>query len=136
MDDLNRVFRQVHRVLKADGALVLSLPHPAHAMLDADRPPRLPDDPVLVAHPYPGTSGRNEAATAPGDLAGGADAASPGTRTWAPSEVFTAMHRAKFRLDALLEPAAGTTGPRGPQWTELLRWAPPTLLLRGRKEGI
>ena len=48
----------------------------------------------------------------------------------------TAMHRAKFRLDALLEPAAGTTGPRGPQWTELLRWAPPTLLLRGRKEGI
>ncbi len=136
VDDLNRVFRQVHRVLKADGALVLSLPHPAHAMLDADRPPRLPDDPVLVAHPYPGTSGRNEAATAPGDLAGGADAASPGTRTWAPSEVFTAMHRAKFRLDALLEPAAGTTGPRGPQWTELLRWAPPTLLLRGRKEGI
>lgn len=139
VDDLNRVFRQVHRVLKADGALVLSLPHPAHAMLDADRPPRLPDDPVLVAHPYPGTAGRNEGAPAAGAPAGDPYAPSPATtptRTWAPSEVFTAMHRAKFRLDALLEPAAATTGPRGPQWTELLRWAPPTLVLRGRKEGI
>ncbi len=135
VDDLNRVFRQVHRVLKAGGALVLSLPHPAHAMLDAGRPPRLPDDPVLVAHPYPGTSGRSDGSATSSGSAGDVSTPPPAP-TWTPSEVFTAMHRAKFRLDALLEPAAPTTGPRGPQWTELLRWAPPTLLLRGRKEGI
>lgn len=140
VDDLNRVFRQVHRVLKADGALVLSLPHPAYAMLDTTRPPRLPDDPVLVAHPYPGHAGRGETPAPAAASAFGGEAAvatgPPTTRTWTPSEVFTAMHRAKFRLDALLEPPAGTAGPRGPQWNELLRWAPPTLVLRGRKEGI
>ena len=135
VDDLNRVFRQVHRVLKADGALVISLPHPAYAMLDASRPPRLPDDPVLVAHPYAG-AGPQEPAGTPAATVDEPAAGPTAPRTWAPSDVFTAMHRAKFRLDALLEPAAGTAGPRGPQWNELLRWAPPTLLLRGRKEGI
>ena len=74
---------------------------------------------------------------APGGLGGGEATPAPASaRTWAPSEVFTAMHRAKFRLDALLEPAVTPSGPRGPQWSELLRWAPPTLVLRGRKEGI
>lgn len=128
VDDLNRVFRQVHRVLKAGGALVASLPHPAYAMLDTDRPPRLPDDPVFVAHPYAGGRPGGDAPV---------DATPPSApRTWAPSEVVTAMHRAKFRLDALLEPAAGTNGPRGPQWSELMRWVPPTLVIRARKEGI
>lgn len=131
-DDLNRVFRQVHRVLKADGALVLSLPHPAFAMLDEAVAPRLPGDPVLVARPYPGMSGprtlepEGEAEAAAGEA----------NRTHAPSEAFTAMHRAKFRLDALLEPVAVASGPRGPQWNELMRWVPPTLILRARKEGI
>lgn len=129
VDDLNRVFRQVHRVLKAGGALVASLPHPAYVMLDTDRPPRLPDDPVFVARPYAG--GRPLGGD---DRVGRTPPAEP--RTWAPSEVVTAMHRAKFRLDALLEPAAGANGPRGPQWNELMRWVPPTLVIRARKEGI
>src|SRR5207249_2865411 len=33
VDDLGRVFRQVHRVLKEDGPLVFSLPHPAYDMI-------------------------------------------------------------------------------------------------------
>jgi SAM-dependent methyltransferase len=32
--DLDRVFRQVHRVLRAQGPLVLSLPHPAATLAD------------------------------------------------------------------------------------------------------
>jgi SAM-dependent methyltransferase len=34
VDDLDRVFRQVHRVLRSQGPLVLSLPHPAAALAD------------------------------------------------------------------------------------------------------
>jgi SAM-dependent methyltransferase len=34
VDDLDRVFRQVHRVLRTQGPLVLSLPHPASTLTD------------------------------------------------------------------------------------------------------
>src|SRR6476620_773587 len=34
VDDLNRVFRQVHRVLRQDLPLVFSLAHPAYGMVD------------------------------------------------------------------------------------------------------
>lgn len=134
VDDLNRVFRQVHRVLKAGGALVLSLPHPAYAMLDQADAPRLPGDPVTLARPYAGIDGVAAGGGA-GGLEGGLEA-DEARRTHPPSDAFTAMHRAKFRLDGLLEPTAGATGPRGPQWNELMRWVPPTLILRARKEGI
>lgn len=127
-DDLNRVFRQVHRVLKATGSLVLSLPHPAYTMLDQAGAARLPGDPVMVVRPYPGIAGPATGSAEPDD----GDA----HRTHPPSDAFTAMHRAKFRLDGLLEPVAGASGPRGPQWNDLMRWVPPTLILRARKEGI
>ena len=137
VDDLNRVFRQVHRVLKADMALVVSLPHPAYAMLDHST-----THPVRVARPYgssqaddpspPDVGGRG-----PGVPTAAAVPAAPASeRTYAPSDAFTAMHRAKFRLDDLLEPAVNPTGPRSNQWNELMAWVPPTLILRARKEGI
>ena len=82
VDDLNRVFRQVHRVLKADMPLVVSLPHPAYTMLDRTRPPRLPDDPVLVARPYRGGQRSDDPNLAD----------EPTTdHTYAPSDAFTAM---------------------------------------------
>lgn len=34
VDDLDRIFRQVHRVLRPQSALVLSLPHPAASLAD------------------------------------------------------------------------------------------------------
>lgn len=128
VDDLNRVFRQVHRVLKADMPLVVSLPHPAYTMLDRARPPRQPGDPVLVARPY---RGDERSGSAGPDLD-----EPPPDHTYAPSDAFTAMHRAKFRLDGLLEPAANAGGHRSRQWNELMAWVPPTLILRARKEGI
>src|SRR5580698_4719438 len=42
VEDLNRVFRQAHRVLKVGAPLVFSLTHPAYDMLDDDlEPPAL-----------------------------------------------------------------------------------------------
>src|ERR1700722_4604075 len=41
VEDLNRVFRQVHRVLKVGAPLVFSLPHPAYDMIDDDADPAL-----------------------------------------------------------------------------------------------
>ena len=46
-DDLARVFRQVHRVLKPEGPLVCSVPHPAFAMLDPTAP-----DPLRIVRSY------------------------------------------------------------------------------------
>lgn len=74
VEDLDRVFRQVHRVLQPEGPLVLSLPHPAAVVLDEERPyfdrARLPD-------------GRFHRTL--GDL-------------------FTSLTRAGFRVDTLVEP--------------------------------
>src|SRR4029077_14577265 len=47
VEDLNRVFRQVHRVLKPNAALVFSLTHPASHLIDDDAEP-----PVLVRRSY------------------------------------------------------------------------------------
>ena len=41
VEDLNRVFRQVHRVLKVGAPLVFSLTHPAYDMIDDDADPAL-----------------------------------------------------------------------------------------------
>lgn len=45
VDDLDRVFRQVHRVMRAGGHMVVSLPHPAALTTDSD-------DPNRIAHPW------------------------------------------------------------------------------------
>src|SRR5205085_8393033 len=48
VEDLNRVFRQVHRVLRVGAPLVFSLPHPAYDMIDDDNP----DQPLLIRRSY------------------------------------------------------------------------------------
>jgi SAM-dependent methyltransferase len=85
VDDLGRLLRQVHRILKPSMALVLSMPHPC-AGISAELPS--------------GTGSRT---------IGG----------W-----FTALTRANFRVDQLLELGATARRP-----------APMTLILRARKEG-
>ena len=53
VEDLNRVFRQVHRVLKVGRpARVLSLPHPAYDMIDDDAD-RAAAGPPVVLRPVP-----------------------------------------------------------------------------------
>jgi len=120
VEDLNRVFRQVHRVLKEGAPFVFSMPHPAYDLLDDDA-----DDPLLIRRSYFDRS--------PVEYAWDGQELSDHHRTVA--EVFAGLCRAKFRVDTILEPEPRVDGPRSRHWREPFRMVPRTLLVRGRKEG-
>lgn len=120
VDDLARVFRQVHRVLKPEAPLVCSLPHPAFAMLDpAGR------DPLRIVRPYQQDDPR------PWSLGDAEVVDQPRTI----GQIFTTLHRASFAVDQLLEPAPDTGGNPGPSSAELATVVPSTLVIRARKLG-
>jgi len=119
-DDLARVFRQVHRVLKPEAPFVLSVPHPAFTMLDPTSV-----DPLRIVRRYDDPSPRTW------ELDDRDVVDHP--RTFA--DVFTNLHRAGFRVDHVIEPTAPHRGPRGGAWADAMRLVPATLLLRGRKQG-
>ena len=83
--DIDRVFRQVHRVLKTDAPLVVSFPHPTLELVDERADPAL-----LIRRSY---FDRGDNRRTVGDL-------------------FTSMARASFAVDTLLEPDAGSSLPR------------------------
>ena len=112
VDDIDRVFRQVDRVLRPEHHFVLSMPHPAFAMIDADDPER------RVHRSYWDT------ARIGGDV----------PRTI--SALFTGLGRANFRVDTVLEPQPAANGPRSTGWVEAMRYVPATLIIRARKQGI
>ena len=111
MDDIDRVFRQVDRVLKPEHPLVLSMPHPAFAMVDQS------DHERRVQRSYWETAGRE--GVVPRTIA----------------QLFTSLGRANFRVDTLLEPEPAATGRRGATWHDHMRYVPATLVLRARKQG-
>src|SRR2546421_9740323 len=88
VDALNRVFRQVHRVLRQDSPLVFSMSHPAYAMIDDSA-----EDPLLVRRSYfeRSTDGEQPHRTI--------------------SQLFTGLIRSNFRVDTILEPAPASGGP-------------------------
>ena len=121
VQDLGRVFRQLHRIMRPDGALVLSLPHPTAMMLEAD-----PDDqqtPYLTR-----TAWSDQAITW---RAGGDEGV---THVHQISDLFTTLVRSNFRVDSILEPPADA-GSAGMHSSPLREWVPGTLVLRARKEG-
>ena len=119
-DDLARVFRQVHRVLKPEAPLVCSVTHPAFSMLDPTA-----SDPLRIVHAYDDTAPRTW------ELDGRDVVDRP--RTFA--DLFTTFQRSNFRVDHVIEPtAAGPTG-RNPNYADVMRTVPATLLLRARKQG-
>ena len=121
VDDLARVFRQVHRVLKPEAPLAISMPHPAFALLDPTA-----SDPLRVVRAY------DDAAPRSWELDGRDVVDHP--RTFA--DLFTTLQRANFRVDQVIEPTAPATGAgRGAGYTDLMRSVPATLLLRARKQG-
>ena len=83
VEDLDRVFRQVHRVLKADMPFVLSLPHPTASLVD-----HFTDDKTLVR-------GYFDAAV----LGSGPSL----THRHLIGDVFSSLGRANFRVDTLIE---------------------------------
>ena len=121
--DIGRVFRQLHRVLRPELALVFSVPHPMFTLIDpgADDPLRLrrsafddqPFGPVTELVPE-----------------------EPRTGTYARSfsTLFTELGRAGFRVDTVLEPQPTSTG--GPHWSPAMEQLPATLIVRARKEGL
>lgn len=90
--DIGRVFRQVHRLLKSDRPLILSLPHPAGFMVD-------PDDRNKITTAYHDTETLGE-----GHFL---------THRHSVSHTFTELTRANYRVDMLLEtpPASGSALP-------------------------
>jgi SAM-dependent methyltransferase len=119
-DDLARVLRQVHRVLKPEAPLVCSVPHPAFAMLDPTA-----TDPLRIVRAYDDSTPRTW------ELDGIDIVDRP--RTFA--ELFTTFQRSDFRIDHVIEPtASGPTG-RDASWADVMRTVPATLLLRARKQG-
>ena len=122
VDDLDRVFRQVHRVLHPECAFVFSLPHPAYAMLDADQ---ADDEGARVARTYFDRSVRPWFTET--------DEGEEHVRSI--SELHTSLSRANFRVDTILEPEP-SGGNRSPFWADAMQWAPATLVIRARKEGI
>ena len=112
VEDLDRVFRQVDRVLRPEHHFVLSLPHPAFALAD----PEDPDGRVRRSYWDPAPLGD----TVPRTI----------------SSLFTSLGRANFRVDALLEPEPAAAAPRSRGWVPLMAQVPATLILRARKQGI
>jgi SAM-dependent methyltransferase len=120
VEDADRLFRQVHRVLKPGAPFVCSYEHPMHAVLGRDTPTSeggLPLGRVVVERSYfdpsPVTVRRHEAEIIvwPRTLA----------------EVFASLHRAGYRVDQLLEPEPFDRG-GDPA-------VPATVVWRARKEG-
>jgi SAM-dependent methyltransferase len=119
VSDLNRVIRQVHRVLREGAPFVFSLPHPAYGMIDD----RHPEQPLLVRRPY-----------FSGHMA--VDPDNPTVQHHTIADVFTGLTRAKFRVEVLLEPEPHPDRPRTPWWRDTFTLIPTTLVVRARKEGI
>jgi SAM-dependent methyltransferase len=109
--DLDRVFRQVHRVLRTGSPLVFSLPHPAFRVAEGGS--------YFEHTPVPWNTRDASGAELPRTI----------------SEVFVSLTRANFRVDNLLEPEP-IEGPRSSFWKPTMARVPATLLIRARKEGI
>ncbi len=119
--DLNRVFRQAHRVLRQGAAIVFSMPHPASHLIDDDDP----SQPLLIRRSY------FDRTTVSYDWEGLPLSAHHHTF----SDLFTGLCRANFRVDTVLEPEPMADGHRTPHWRDAYRWVPRTIILRARKEG-
>lgn len=119
--DLNRVFRQVHRVLKVGAPLVFSLPHPSYPAEAAAE-----DSGGIVVRrsyfdrgPWPDSFGGE------------------GVVCWhhSFSDLYMGLVRSSYRVDLVLEPEPNWAAPRSQAWQPAMELFPRTLIIRARKEG-
>jgi SAM-dependent methyltransferase len=114
VDDLDRVFRQVHRILHPEAPFVITLPHPFTTLVRA-----VGDGSVRVERPFTTRAALGDGPTL--------------TYPHQFGDLHTGLTRANFRIDVVLEPEAE---PRGAWRNAISGWLPSTLVLRARKEGI
>jgi SAM-dependent methyltransferase len=119
VEDLNRVLRQVHRVLKVGAPLVFSLPHPAYGVLDDDATPPALRRPYYDRTPVHRAVGGVELVEYPHTFA----------------DLYMSLARASYRVEQVLEPAPATGGPRSSAYRAAMALVPATLIVRARKEG-
>jgi SAM-dependent methyltransferase len=121
VDDLDRLFRQVHRVLRPGAAFVFSYDHPVALILGRDdaAPGALPLGRLEIRRSY--------FDAAPVAVRRDDERVEVSLHTFA--EVFAALHRAGYRADALLEPEPIRSIDPGPS-------IPTTIVWRARKEGV
>jgi ubiquinone/menaquinone biosynthesis C-methylase UbiE len=121
IEDLDRLFRQVHRVLRPGAALILSFDHPMALAVGREgaAPGALPLGTLEVRRSYfdpgPVETLRND------------ERIRVIPRTIA--DVFAALHRAGYRTEVLLEPRPLRADDPGPP-------IPTTIVWRARKEGV
>jgi ubiquinone/menaquinone biosynthesis C-methylase UbiE len=120
VEDLNRVFRQVHRVLKVGAPLVFSLPHPMYRTIDDEAEPAL-----LIRRSY--FDGNPE------EFQWGGVDFTAYAHTF--GELYMGLNRASYRVDLILEPEPMAGMPRGQLWRDAMGFLPRTLIVRARKEG-
>jgi len=120
VEDLGRVFRQVHRVLKVGAPLVFSLPHPSWYLVGGGVA-----DPLTVRRSY---FDRSAVVRSAGDV----------QLTEYPhhlAELLTGLVRASYRVDLVVEPEPPAGVPRSGLWDEAATRVPRMLIVRARKEG-
>lgn len=125
VEDLNRVFRQVHRVLKVGAPLVFSLPHPAHHMLDEGSSHGSGEGGFAIRRSY---FDRRPVTSSWGGITTTAY-----HHTFA--DLYMGLIRSSYRVDLVLEPEPAIGAPRSPWWRESMAYVPPALIMRARKEG-
>ena len=121
VEDLNRVFRQVHRVLRPGTPLVFSLPHPSYDMIDDDS-----EQPLLVRRSYFDMS--------PIDYEWNGIAFTDFRHTIA--DIYMSLVRANYKVDTIIEPEPVAGAARSSHWRETFKYVPRTLIVRARKEGL
>jgi SAM-dependent methyltransferase len=121
IEDIDRLFRQVHRVLRPGAAFVCAYDHPVALTVGRDDggPGALPLGRLEVRRSY--------FDPAPLEVTRDGERFTLFPHTIA--TVFAAFHRAGYRVDTLLEPEPLRTADSGPV-------IPPTIIWRARKEGI
>jgi SAM-dependent methyltransferase len=121
IEDFDRLLRQVHRVLRPGSAFVFSHQHPMRLAVGRDdaAPGALPLGRLEVRRSYFDPS--------PFEIMFDDEKMQVFPRTIA--DVFSALHRAGYRVDALLEPEPVGSSDPGPL-------SPKSIIWRARKEGL